>query len=255
MIKKKVVAIIQARMGSTRLPGKVLMNISEKPMLWHVIERIKKCKKIDSIVVATTSKDEDKAIIKIAKKCGVETFAGSENDVLDRYYQAAKKFNADIIVRIVADCPLINSSTIDEMIDLRLKENAEYVGGHPVLPSIEQGMEVISRTALERVKNSAKKDYQKEHVTIFIRENPKLFKVRGIKPKLIFQRTDMRLTVDTEDDLKLMREIYKRLYKEDKIIDLKDVIKLLEDNPRLKAINSSVKISEINKYALSLRKR
>ena len=158
---KKVVAIIQARMGSTRLPGKVLKEISGKPMLWHVIERVKRCKEIDNIVIATTSKDEDKAIIYIAEKCGVETYAGSENDVLDRYYQAAKKVNADVIIRITADCPLINPTTIDEMINICLNENIEYVCGYPNIPSIEEGMEVISLPALEKVKSLGTDDYQK----------------------------------------------------------------------------------------------
>lgn len=254
---KKVVAIIQARMGSTRLPGKVLMDIAGKPMLWHVIERVKRCKKINSIVVATTSKEEDKIVIELAKKCGVETFAGSEEDVLDRYYQAAKKFDAEIIVRITGDCPLINPSTIDEMIDLCLKENAEYICGHPAIPSIEQGIEVVSLPALGKVKNLATEDYQKEHVTIFIRKNPELFKIRVITPQPIFRRADMRLTVDNRDDLKLMREIYNKLYKENGIIDLKDVVKLLDENPELKEINAHVEMSAINKYSVSpeLRKK
>ncbi len=139
------------------------------------------------------------------------------------------------------------------MIDLCLKKNAEYICGHPTIPSIEQGIEVISLSALKKVKKLAKKAYQKEHVTIFIRENPELFKIKIIKPKSIFQGHDMRLTVDTKDDLKLMREIYKRLYKEGEVIDLKDVVKLLDDNPRLRAINSGVEMSKINKYSASLR--
>jgi spore coat polysaccharide biosynthesis protein SpsF len=248
---KKVIAIIQARTGSTRLPSKVLRDIAGKPILFHVIERTKRCKKVESIMVATTDREEDRVIIEFARKCAVETFAGSENDVLDRYYQVAKKFKADVIVRITADCPLINSSTIDKMIDLCLKENAEYICGHPSVSSVEQGVEVISFSALERAKNAATKDYQKEHVTIFIRENPELFKIKVIKPKPIFQRTDIRLTVDTEDDLKFMRKIYDKLYKEGEIIDLKDVIKLIDKNPRLKEINAQVEMSDINKYSAS----
>ena len=255
---KKVVAIIQARMGSTRLPGKVLIDIVGKPMLWHVIERVKGCKNVDSIVVATTSRDEDRGVIKLAEGCGgVDTFAGSEDDVLDRYYQAAKKFGADVIVRITADCPLINPSTIDEMIDLCLKENAEYICGHPTIPSIEQGIEVVSLPALEKVKNLATEDYQKEHVTLFIRENPELFKIMTIEPQPIFRRADMRLTVDDTNDLKLMREIYNRLHKKEGSIDLRDVVKLLNENPELKEINAHVEMSAINKYSISpeLRKK
>ena len=251
MKKKNIVAIIQARMGSTRLPGKVMMPIVGKPMLWHVIERVKRCKNIDSIVVATASKKENNPIIELAKKCKVDFFTGSENDVLDRYYQAAKKFNADIIARITSDCPLINPTTIDNMIDLCLKEDADYICGHPNFSSIEHGMEVVSFLALEKVKNIAIEDYQKEHVTIYIKENPELFKIRAIKPELIFQRADMRLTVDTKEDLKLIREIYKRLYTKGEIIDLKDVVKLLINNQSLKKINLNVEMSDVNKYATS----
>lgn len=251
MKKKKVVAIIQARMGSTRLPGKVLMDIEGKSMLWHVIQRVKRCKKIDSIVVATTINKEDEPIINLVKECKVEVFKGSESNVLDRYYQAAKKFSADIIVRITADCPLINPTTIVEMIDLCLKENADYICGHPDFPSIEQGMEVLSFSALEKLKTLANKDYQKEHVTIYIKENPELFKIVANIPKNIFQRKDLRLTVDTKDDLQLMRGIYNRLYKENEVIDIEEAVRLLENNSKLKEININVKMSDVNKYASS----
>ena len=251
MKNKKVVAIIQARMGSTRLPGKVMLPIVGKPMLWHIIERVKRCKNVDSIVVATTIRQEDKMIINLAEKCSVETFIGKENDVLDRYYQAAKKFSADIVVRITADCPLINPPTIDKMVDLCLKENAEYICGHPDYPSIEQGIGVISFSALEKLKTLANKEYQKEHVTIFIKENPELFKIVANISKNIFQRKDMRLTVDTKEDLRLMRVIYNRLYKKNEIINLEDVVRLLENNPKLKEININVKMSDVNKYASS----
>jgi spore coat polysaccharide biosynthesis protein SpsF len=251
MKNKKVVAIIQARMGSTRLPGKVLMDIIGKPMLWHVIERVKRCKKVDSIVVATTIREEDKAVTDLSKKCGVKSFAGSINDVLDRYYQAAKKFSADIIVRITADCPLINPNTIDKIVSLCVKEDADYICGHPDFPSIEHGMEVMSFSTLEKVKNIAIKDYQKEHVTIYIRENPELFKIVVNIPKIIFQRKDMRLTVDTKEDLKLMKEIYDRLYTENEIIDVENVVRLLINNPELKKINTKIEMSNINKYASS----
>lgn len=114
---KKVVAIIQARMGATRLPGKILMDIAGKPMLCHVIERMKQSKNVDSIVVATTTKEEDKAVLELAKECGIKIFAGSEDDVLDRFYQATKKFGADVIVRITVDCPIIDPQIVDVAIN------------------------------------------------------------------------------------------------------------------------------------------
>lgn len=249
--KKKVVAIIQARMGSIRLPGKVMLPLAGKPILWHIIERAKRCKEVNSIVVATTTNHRDKIIMELANECGIKSFAGSENDVLDRYYRAAKEFNADIVVRICADCPLINPTTIDKMIGLCLEEDADCICGHPSYPSIEQGMGVVTFLALEKIKNLAKKDYQKEHVTIFIRENPELFKIVPIIPEERFQREDMRLTIDAKEDYRLMQEIYDRLYVVGEIIKMESVIELLENNPKLKEINSKVEMSNANKYGAS----
>jgi len=245
---KKVVAIIQARMGSTRLPGKVLMDVAGRPMLWHIIERVKRSKNVDLIVVATTDKDEDKKILKLARNCSVKAFAGSEEDVLDRYYQAANKFGAYVIVRITGDCPFITPDTIDDMVEICLSNNAEYINHHPSYITIEEGIEVVTFSALKRVKKLATSNQHREHVTIFIRENPQLFNIGVIIPPKIFQRDDMRLTVDNVEDLELVQKIYDLLYKENEITSLKEVVKLLEENPDLMSINAEIKMSEINQY-------
>lgn len=250
----KIAAIIQARTGSSRLPGKVLMDISGKSLLWHIIQRLKSCKKIDLIIVATSDKEADKPLIDLAAECRVESFAGSEDDVLDRFYQAAKKFNIDAAIRITGDCPLIHPETVDRMVSLFSEKRIDYVCGNPAFCSVEQGSELISMRALEKIKKSAKNDYQKEHLTIFIQENPQLFKIEMIDPEPIFARQDINLAVDTFDDFKLIKEIYKKLYVEGKIVDLTKVIKMLDDNPQIKKINENVKASEINRYAGKLRK-
>jgi len=125
---ENVVAIIQARMGSSRLPDKVMMPIAGKPMFWHVVDRVKKAKLIDEVVVATSTNTKDKRIVDFCKKNNVEVFTGSENDVLDRYYQCAKKYKAEIVVRITADCPLIDPKIVDKSIRTFFKGNFDYLG-------------------------------------------------------------------------------------------------------------------------------
>src|SRR3989338_126496 len=127
-MKLKIVAIIQARMGSLRMPGKVLKPILGKPMLWHVVERVKRAKLINQVVVATSTNPEDKKIADFCKKNNIEVFRGSQNDVLDRYYQCAKKYHAKFIVRITADCPLIDSQLIDKLIRKFFKGRYDYIG-------------------------------------------------------------------------------------------------------------------------------
>lgn len=248
---KKVVAIIQARLESKRLPDKVLLDISGKSMLWHVIERTKQCQTVDQIVVATSTSHENEKILEEVSKCGIEGYAGSEHNVLDRFYQAAKKYQADVIVRITADCPLIHPPTIDKMVEACINENVDYVCFHPDIPTIETGTEAVTFQALEKTLAEASEDYHQEHVTIYIREHPDRYQMSTITPEPFSQRKDFRLTVDKEHDLQLIREIYRRLYKNGEIIPLEKVITLLENHPEIAAINSDVEMSEINQYSLS----
>ena len=234
---KKVVAIIQARMGSTRLPGKVLMDIAGKPMLWHVIERVKRCKKIDSVVVATTSKEEDKAVIELAKKCGVDTFAGSEEDVLDRYYQAAKKFDADPVVRITADCPVIDPQIVDEVINKYTEGGYDVCGLSGKFPD---GLDVsiFSFNALEDTWRNAKLPSEKEHVGPYMGKHPEKFKL-GEYVKFD-NLGHYRWSVDEERDLRFIQEIFSRLYKPGDIFLTGDILNLLEREPDLLKINAGI---------------
>lgn len=249
----KVVAIVQARMSSTRLPGKVLMKIKNKPMLEHTIDRLKKAKTLNEIVIATTNKEQDKPIIELAKKCSVSHFAGSEDDVLDRYLNAAKKARADIIVRVTADCPLIDPNTLDKVVKCHLKSQPDYTRilideNNP--KSFPRGLdtEVFSMEALKRAHRLGKKPHHREHVTPFIYEHPEMFKVAVIEAKNNLRRPDLRLCADTKEDLRLIREIYDRLYKPRKTLDIHDVIKLLDDHPEMRHINIEVKQKEMKEY-------
>lgn len=232
----KIVGIIQARMGSTRLPGKSMMKIVGKPLLEHVIKRVKKCKTLDCIVVATTKKKEDDVIVNLAEKLGVCWFRGSENDVLDRFLKAAEKFNANIIVRICADNPLIDPEEVDRLVKHHLETNADYSYNHIPYPEglpDGAGAEVLTIDTLRKVHKLATKQEHREHVTLYILENLDLFRTERLSAKPELRKPQYRLDVDYMEDLEFIREIYRRLYKPGKIIKLKDVIKLLDKQPEL----------------------
>jgi len=236
---KKIVAIIQARMGSTRLSGKVMMDIVRKPMLWHVINRVKHAKRLDDIVIATTTLNEDKQILELASEMGVRSYAGSEDDVLDRYYQAAIIYKVDVIVRITADCPLIDPTVIDRAIEFYLNHDFDYVGTG-IKPTYPDGLdtEVFSFSALERAWKEATLASEREHVTPYIRKNPQIFNIKSLENDE--DLSYMRWTVDEERDLKFVREIYKRLYKEGKIFYMEDILNLLKKHPELMDINKGI---------------
>jgi spore coat polysaccharide biosynthesis protein SpsF len=242
----KKVAIVQARMGSTRLPGKVLKDIKGKPLLWHLVERLRHSQLTDDLVIATTTAGKDKLIADFCKDNKLNAYRGSQEDVLDRYYQTAKAYKADLIIRITADCPLIDPCVIDKAIEryLENKEKVDYVS-NTLERTYPRGMdvEVFSFGVLEKAWQKAKKQYEREHVTPYIYENPDEFNLSCIKNEN--DLSYLRLTVDEEKDLELVRKIYKMLYKENDIFYLEDVIKLLKENPELELINEEVKQKNI----------
>jgi perosamine synthetase len=238
-MKKKVVAIIQARMGSTRLPGKTLMEIEGKTLLEHIIQRIGKAKTIDGIVVATTSEEADKRIISAAEEEGVESYAGSVDDVLDRFYQAARKAKADVIVRITADDPFKDPEVIDHIVGIFLEAGGSLdYASNTIETSYPEGLdiEVFSFEALKRAWSNAKKASEREHVTPYIWKNPDIFRVRNVKREGV-DLSSLRWTLDNENDLRLAREIYKRLYPKKRIFLMADILALLEEEPHLVKIN------------------
>lgn len=238
-MKDSIVAIVQARMTSTRLPGKVMKDILGKPMLGHLIERLKISKLINDIVIATPKKNNP--IIKLTHEYLVKSFMGSEYDVLDRYFQAAKLYQASVIVRITADCPLIDPQIVDRVIKYYLdsKRKLDYVS-NALIRSYPRGLdtEVFSFNSLETAWRQARESYQREHVTPYIYENPKRFRLGNVKSKI--DLSYMRWTVDEERDLQFVREIYKRLYKNGEIFLMDDIVALLKKEPELMAINKGV---------------
>lgn len=232
----KVVAIIQARMGSTRLPGKVLKEILGRPLLSYMIERLKGARRIQEIVIATPEGDPDRPIRELAESLGVGSFAGSEEDVLDRYYQAARRFEADPIVRLTADCPLIDPALVDRIIG-RYLENQGQLDHLALSGRFPDGLdtELFSFAALERAWWEAKRPSEREHVTPYIWKNPHLFRLGTIDPEE--DLSGMRWTVDDERDLRLVTEIFRGLYRPGEIFGMADILRFLRENPALLEIN------------------
>lgn len=244
MTKGKTVAIIQARIGSTRLPDKVLKSILGKPMLWHIVQRVKRAKLIDKIVVATSTSPDDKRIIQFCKKNKIPYFAGSENDVLDRYYHAAKKFDAQIVVRITGDCPLIDPEIIDETIRNFTKENYDYVaiatGAGVINEKIKKfpdgfDCEVFLFKVLETTYKLAKTPVEREHPTMLIWKNSKRFKLGRLTSKKDY--SSLRFTVDYPTDLEFVRKIYQKLYNKNPFFSFGEIISLINENPKILSIN------------------
>lgn len=237
----KIGAIIQARMGSTRLSGKVMKDLSGKTVLEHVIDRVRQSKTIEEIIIATTINDVDDRIETEALKCGVKVFRGSEDDVLARYYHAAKEHGLDIIVRVTSDCPLIDPIVLDEIISFYLKNEYQIVsnaGADLSERTYPRGLdtEVFSFDMLRNAFDNAKEVYQREHVTPYIYE---------MASKKYYYKNDInyskyRWTLDTAEDYELISKVYKYFYSDKHDFYLDDIVKLFEKNPELYEINAHI---------------
>ena len=237
--------IIQARLGSTRLPQKALLNLDEKnSTLFYVINQLKNCKRIEKIVVATTDLKEDDLIEKTVGNFGVTCFRGNEKDVLDRYYNCAKKFEFDFIVRITADCPLIDPQIVDNVINNFDSSKEDYIS-NTLKNTFPKGLdvEVFTFSALKKTWIESKLPSEREHVTQYIRNNPS-FKIKNYENEE--NLSEHRWTLDREEDLVFIREIIKRIEK--RPILMEDVISVLRQEPDLSKINANIDPDEgINK--------
>jgi len=233
----KVVAIIQARMSSSRLPGKVLMPLAGVPVLGHVVDRLCSCKMVDEIVVATSLDASDDLISDYCRNAGINVFRGSLDDVLDRYYQAASEYQADPVVRITADCPAIDPVVVDAVIAGFLSGNFDLysLGGE-----FPDGLDcsVFSFGAIERAWKEAKLNSEREHVGPYIENNPQLF--RNGKLELFHGLSKQRWTLDEPVDYELLSKVFGRLYREDSHFLTHEVLKFIGENPALSNINSGI---------------
>ncbi len=238
-MEKRFVAIIQARTGSTRLPGKVLMRISGKPMLLRVVERTKRAKLLNDVIVATTIKASDDAIANLCEAHGWPEFRGSEDDVLDRYFRAAQAYHADVVVRITSDCPLVDPSLIDTTIrGFVMAHDCDYASNTLEPRTFPRGLdvEVFSYSALRKAWQCDKKYSSREHVTPYIRQHPELFRLHSVEQTQNF--SNLRWTVDTIEDLALVRRIY--AYFGHDHFSWRDVLIAIQDNPEWLQINRDV---------------
>ena len=242
MIEKRVVAIIQARMSSTRLPGKVLKVAGGRTILDRIFERANKANTLNEVIVATTTDPSDEAIVRACKKIGVQVFRGSLQDVLDRYYQAATVFKADIIVRITADCPLIDPALIDDVVNALTLNHADYACNRlppPFTRTYPIGLDVEACTfsALEQAWRNAVEKHEREHVLPYLYSVPGRFKVvqQNYEPDL----GHLRWTLDTPEDLVLLRRIYRHFQGSNDFSWL-DVLRLQQERPAMFEVNALV---------------
>jgi spore coat polysaccharide biosynthesis protein SpsF len=238
----RAVIIVQARMGSTRLPGKVMKPILGKSMLEHQLERLDRCTKAEAIVIATTEGSGELPIVELVESLpSFGLFRGAEDDVLARYYGAAKQFEADAIVRITSDCPLIEPTVVDRCIEtfVRSRETVDYVSNCQ-RRTYPRGLdaEVFSFAALETAYMEASATPDREHVTPFIRRQPKRFGMVDVVDAE--DHSDLRWTVDTPEDFELVTRIYEALYPSNPAFAYGDVLELVRQNPSLSEINRHI---------------
>ena len=207
MNKKKITVIIEARTGSSRLPNKVVAEIEGKPMIFYVIDRIKQIKSVEQIILATTQEENDRILTEIAKQNSIGSFVGDSIDVLDRDYQCALQNNADPIIRITGDCPLIDPDIVEEMLEFYLKNNYDYVSNR-INPKYPDGLdvEIYSFNTLQMAAQNAKWSSERELVTTYITKNPKNFKIFSYENQE--DLSEYRWTVDEQKDLEFIRKIY-----------------------------------------------
>jgi len=246
----RVTAIIQARMGARRLPNKVLLELEGKSVLEHVINRVRKSRLVNEVTVATTVDKKDSEIAALCMRKIVRVYRGSENDVLDRYYQAAVLFGAGHIVRITADCPMIDYKIIDHVLKIHLRDRNDYTSNtmKETYPDGED-CEVFRFEALRKAWTDAKLFSEREHVTPYIKNNPDIFKLSNLDS--LEDLSGKRWTLDEEKDYEFIKKIYKALYKKNNFFGMKEILKFLKSHPEYEKINN--KIIRNEGYLKSLR--
>ncbi len=247
----RTIVVLQARLGSTRLPAKVIADVCGKPLLARVVERARAIPGVDDVILATTNLPDDRKLVALAKEWGLAAFAGSPEDVLDRYYQTAREFPADVLVRVTADCPLLDPEVSGRVVARFRQGDVEYVSNaHP--PTFPDGLdtEVFSFATLERAWKEAGLKSEREHVTPYIWKHPDRFRVANVTNEI--DLSAHRWTVDEPADLTLVRRIYERLGSDGGgPFGMDTVVALLEREPGLREVNAGIPRDE--GYAKSLR--
>lgn len=240
--QEKIVATIEARMASSRLPGKVLLPLADKPALQHLVERLKRSKYLDGIVVATTDKPGDDVIEALAKQLGVDCFRGSEDDVLGRVLGAAQSVQADLICEITGDCPLLDWRVVDRGIEEFFTAPLDYAA-NCLTQSYPLGLEtqVFPTKVLAEVDQLTKDPIDRTHVSYYIYMHPEKFRVKNWAANPEAHAPEVRLTLDETDDLKLIDQVFRELLPSKPDFSVEDVVALLKLKPELLAINEHVR--------------
>ncbi len=239
----KTIAIIQARMSSERLPEKVIRPLNGIPMIVQIYNRVNKANHIDNIIVATSTESSDDKLIKICQKYEIKTFRGSLNNVLERFFCCATKEKADVIVRLTGDNALVDSGLIDKAIEIFNSNSLDYLSYCKELP-LGMSTEVFSYTALERTYKEAKNSECKEHVTLFMYKNGKMFKWIKYSDAMLQDNSKLRLTADTLQDWKLIENVYNHFAGKD--FSYRDILEYFNNSPQLASINQDIKQKTVN---------
>jgi spore coat polysaccharide biosynthesis protein SpsF len=230
-------AILQARVSSSRLPRKVLKPILGRPMLLHQLDRVRRARSLDAIVVATSTDPGDDAIEELCAIAGIGCFRGSLNDVLDRFYHAALPYRPEHVVRLTGDCPLADPDLIDRVVSVCLDEGLDYSGAEPSFPD-GLDVEVMRFAVLEEAWEEATRPSDREHVTQFINRQRDRYRVRGVANDV--DLSHLRWTVDEPEDFELVTQIYEALYPANPAFATQDILDLLARRPELATLNKGI---------------
>ena len=235
-----VTAIIQARMGSTRFPGKSLRSIAGLSLLEHIIIRLKQVPEIDLILLAIPEKESETPLVELAQQLQIPVFQGSEEDVLDRFIKAGESVQTEQVVRVCGDNPLIDSSLLSSLLQEHLADKADYTIPHDPVP-LGSSCEVIRFETLKKIGKLAKSPVYREHVTTWFHDHPSDFKIKRVIPPDYLKGRSFRLTVDTEQDFLLIEELFKNLpHSPDSPLNLQKAIEYLDTHPEITSLNIDI---------------
>lgn len=237
----KIVATVEARLASSRLPGKVLKPILGRPMLALLVERVRRARTVNEVVVATTTQPPDEAIVQCAVEAGARAFRGSEEDVLDRVLSAAEANGADVIIELTGDCPFVDPGIIDQAVEIYLTGEYDYVS-NVVERTYPRGLDtqVFSTATLRLVSQSTRDPADREHVSLHIYEHPDRFRLGHFHAPPELSHPEWRWTVDTPEDFDMVRRVYEALYPENPSFRSADVVRYLLEHPDVASLNQRV---------------
>ena len=243
---ERIGAIVRARMGSSRLPGKSLKLIAGKPLLAHLIDRLKLYSRIDEIVIATTTDSIDDPICVLAQEMGVKHFRGSEEDCLLRVLQAAKKWNIDTIIELTGDNPLMELSVLDGLIELFSTGKYDYVANN-LKRTYPRGIAAkIFRTRdLEAIENITKDPAEREHVSLYFYEHPEKYRLGNLEAPVELARPELRFTVDTQEDFDFVSKVFGSFYPKTEKFTLAEALRVVDKNPEWKKINEGIQVKSV----------